>query len=264
MLDVHPPHEAAHTWKDFFIHIATIVVGLLIAIGLEQTVERVHEHYQLRETREALGRERDTNHHRMAVNTRHWLEMNAALRNDLQVLDAIRHQPGIRQSDLPGDLNYNQAPFEYDHAVWDAAEKNGIIRLMPLDEANEDQSFYQLAEEMSLQSLHEWDAVNDQRRFLLLDSDPTHLTADELNETVRLTQLSLEKHVQFGFSFGRMADEFPDMPQTLTYKVVKSLIPASIDSKGLAAAHLRTQQRIDELVQRVLAGSTQPQQAPTP
>ena len=32
MLDVHPPHEAAHTWKDFFIHIATICVGLLIAV----------------------------------------------------------------------------------------------------------------------------------------------------------------------------------------------------------------------------------------
>jgi hypothetical protein len=27
------------TWKDFFIHIAAIAVGLLIAIGLEQTVE---------------------------------------------------------------------------------------------------------------------------------------------------------------------------------------------------------------------------------
>jgi len=39
MLDVHPPHEAIHTWKGFFIHIATIVIGLLIAIGLEQTVE---------------------------------------------------------------------------------------------------------------------------------------------------------------------------------------------------------------------------------
>jgi hypothetical protein len=37
MLDVHPPHEVTHTWKDFFIHIATIVVGLLIAIGLEQS-----------------------------------------------------------------------------------------------------------------------------------------------------------------------------------------------------------------------------------
>jgi|GEM_PF-3654432 len=28
MLDVHPPHEAAHTWRDFFIHIVTIVLGL--------------------------------------------------------------------------------------------------------------------------------------------------------------------------------------------------------------------------------------------
>ena len=39
MLDVHPAHHAASTWRDFFIHIITIVIGLLIAIGLEQTVE---------------------------------------------------------------------------------------------------------------------------------------------------------------------------------------------------------------------------------
>src|ERR1017187_10104742 len=36
MLDIHPAHHAASTWRDFFIHIATIVLGLLIAIGLEQ------------------------------------------------------------------------------------------------------------------------------------------------------------------------------------------------------------------------------------
>jgi len=255
MLDVHPPHTPTHTWKDFFIHIATIVVRLVIAVGLEQAVERVHQHYELRETREALDREREGNRHRMEANTRHWLEMDAALRNDLLVLDAVRQHPGIAQSDLPGDLNYNQSPFEYDHAVWDAAEKNGIIRRMPLKEANEDQAFYELAEEMSLQSLHEWDAVNDQRRFLLVDSDPTHLTSDQLDETVRLTQLSLEKHVQFGFSFGRMAKEFPDMPQTLTYKVLNGLLPSPADRNALAAAHQRTRQRIEDHVQKVLASS---------
>jgi hypothetical protein len=26
MLDVHPPHHAASSWRDFFIHIATIVI----------------------------------------------------------------------------------------------------------------------------------------------------------------------------------------------------------------------------------------------
>jgi hypothetical protein len=59
MLDVHPAHHAAGTWRDFFIHIATICVGLLIAISLEQTVERIHQHYELRETREALEREQN-------------------------------------------------------------------------------------------------------------------------------------------------------------------------------------------------------------
>jgi hypothetical protein len=29
-----------------FIHIATIVVGLVIAIGLEQTLEAIHEHHE--------------------------------------------------------------------------------------------------------------------------------------------------------------------------------------------------------------------------
>ena len=61
MLDVHPPHAAAHSWKDFFIHIATIVVGLIIAVGLEQTVEFFHHRHEVAETREALRIERDHN-----------------------------------------------------------------------------------------------------------------------------------------------------------------------------------------------------------
>ena len=57
MLDVHPPHEATHTWKDFFIHIATICVGLLIAVGLEQSVEAIHRHNETVELRESLDHE---------------------------------------------------------------------------------------------------------------------------------------------------------------------------------------------------------------
>jgi hypothetical protein len=57
MLDVHPPHAPTHTWKDFFIHIATICVGLLIAIGLEQTVEAIHRAHERAELRRALGEE---------------------------------------------------------------------------------------------------------------------------------------------------------------------------------------------------------------
>jgi hypothetical protein len=57
MLDVHALHHAAHTWRDFFIHIATITVGLLIAIGLEQTVEYVHHLHQVEAMKESLREE---------------------------------------------------------------------------------------------------------------------------------------------------------------------------------------------------------------
>jgi hypothetical protein len=54
MLDVHAPHEVIYGWKSFFIHIATISIGLLIAIGLEQTVEALHHRHQLDELHESL------------------------------------------------------------------------------------------------------------------------------------------------------------------------------------------------------------------
>jgi hypothetical protein len=54
MLDVHPPHAPTHTWRDFFIHIATIVIGLLIAVGLEQAVEGIHHKHQRQELRDGV------------------------------------------------------------------------------------------------------------------------------------------------------------------------------------------------------------------
>jgi len=45
-MDVHAPHAPLHTWKDFWIHLGTITIGLLIAIGLEQSVEWMHHLHQ--------------------------------------------------------------------------------------------------------------------------------------------------------------------------------------------------------------------------
>jgi hypothetical protein len=61
MLDVHPPTHPTHTWRDFLIHIATIVVGLLIAIGLEQTVELIHHSHQRHELEENLHIDNELN-----------------------------------------------------------------------------------------------------------------------------------------------------------------------------------------------------------
>ncbi len=46
VIDVHAPHGGVHTWKDFWIHLGTITLGLLIAISLEQTVVWMHERHE--------------------------------------------------------------------------------------------------------------------------------------------------------------------------------------------------------------------------
>lgn len=58
VIDVHAAHGGIHTWRDFWIHLGTIALGLLIAIGLEQSVEavhRLHERHQLEADLRAEG-----------------------------------------------------------------------------------------------------------------------------------------------------------------------------------------------------------------
>ncbi len=61
MIDIHAPHERTHSWTDFLIHIATIVVGLFIAIGLEQTVELIHRSHQRHQLEADLRIEAENN-----------------------------------------------------------------------------------------------------------------------------------------------------------------------------------------------------------
>jgi hypothetical protein len=90
MLDVHAPHESAHTWKSFFIHIAIITIGLLIALCLEKTVEFIHHRHQAREGLELLLGEVNENRDTLQKNTKvnEWAERQH--RADLGVLQRLR------------------------------------------------------------------------------------------------------------------------------------------------------------------------------
>ncbi len=57
MLDVHAPHEVLHTCRSVFVHIATIVIGLFIAVALEQSVEAISRHREVGALREDLRQE---------------------------------------------------------------------------------------------------------------------------------------------------------------------------------------------------------------
>lgn len=60
-MEVHPPEHPIFTWKQFFIHMATVCLGLLIALGLEQTVEYLHHRHQGRRFEEDMRMEAERN-----------------------------------------------------------------------------------------------------------------------------------------------------------------------------------------------------------
>ena len=94
MLDVHPIHAPVGGWRDFFIHIATIVVGLCIAVAIQQAVEHVHNRYQIAETRQALRLEREDNYKTLVANTTAWRWGITELQNNLLVFQYLQQHPG--------------------------------------------------------------------------------------------------------------------------------------------------------------------------
>jgi 5-bromo-4-chloroindolyl phosphate hydrolysis protein len=94
MLDVHPPPHAAHGWRDFFVHIATIVIGLLIALGLEQSAEGIHHWRQLAEARDVIAEERAANQREFATATEMFRRETKRFQTNLAVLQYLQEHPG--------------------------------------------------------------------------------------------------------------------------------------------------------------------------
>jgi hypothetical protein len=137
MLDVHAPHESVHTWKDFLIHIATIVIGLLIAIALEQTVEFFHHRHEVAETRAALHEEMQNNIAFFHQNVEGHIMTMAYLHNNLRIFEYLRDHPGTPQDKIPGILYWPVFTQRPQKAAWSTAEHTDVLSLMPRAEVRE-------------------------------------------------------------------------------------------------------------------------------
>jgi len=130
MIDIHDAHNAAHTWTDFFIHIATIVLGLFIAVGLEQIVEHIHHHYQAEQARADLADELGNNRDVLRINIMQLHIHERNLRADLGVLDRFR-----THSSAPGDrLLIFDILRIFSNVHWKNAEETGATAYLSPDE----------------------------------------------------------------------------------------------------------------------------------
>jgi hypothetical protein len=98
VIDVHPPHEPLHGWRDFFLHLSTITIGLLIALSFEGLVEWQHHRHLVHDAESSLHAEIQGNAKDMTDVLADLHKKQDTLKHDVSVLKVV-----IATKKLPKD-----------------------------------------------------------------------------------------------------------------------------------------------------------------
>ena len=246
MLEPHAPHESVHSLKDALIHIAIIVVGLLIAVGLEELAELFHHRHQVAETREALNQELDYNIKLFQQTTKDTRWETAEYQNDMLVFEYLQQHPGTPQQNLPGILIWTHGDNRYRYAAWETAQQSGVTALMPQDVVAQAATMHHDLHHAEDMAEDEYSASHDAEAYIYQDYDPSHLTPAEVAKEIELMRTVLMWHYRYVQALGLIAKRnpgFTDGPTAAEYAQIRS-IPDAQTQQLLAPARDLTLSRL--------------------
>jgi hypothetical protein len=128
-MEVHPPEHGIHSFRDFLVHMGTITLGLLIAIGLEATAQAIHHHHQVTEAREQIHHELEANRHTIA--------------KDRDVLQKayVQMRSNLTELQRDGPLDSDKLHFGWyweggESSAWQTVRDTGVVAFMPYEEVH--------------------------------------------------------------------------------------------------------------------------------
>lgn len=139
MLDVHPPNEPVHGWRDFFIHLATITIGLLIALSMEGCVEWKHHRNLVHEAEESLREEIKTNAQELAGALDDVHKEQKSLQEDVAVMTRIIADPKKTNRE---NMTVNFRVRSFNDVSWRTAQSTGALSYMTYREAQRYSDIY--------------------------------------------------------------------------------------------------------------------------
>jgi hypothetical protein len=191
MLDVHPPHEPVHGVRDFILHLLTITIGLLIAVGIEGCVEWQHHRHLVHEAETSLHEEIKSNADGMqsVIDSIH--NQQKTLKQDVAILQQFA------KGNTPKDKNMSVTwrILSFDDVSWRTAQATGAFAYMPYADAREYANLYRAqAEYDGVQHQAMRDATYSIAPFADTDEkspDPTPEEAKEIIARIQVLQAQL-------------------------------------------------------------------------
>jgi hypothetical protein len=225
MLDVHAPHEAIHTWKTFFIHLATIVIGLLIAVGLEQTVEYFHHRRQVAEIRRSLAEERRINELIFASACNEFRRYAPILLGSLQTLTYLHAHPDAPPSQWPGRFSFYMLNTRFQDSAWKTALQSAALEYMPRAEVRTYSDVYARLAEVSDESVAEFHAVIRAKSFMLQLTEPSTFNSEQSIQAYALVSDVVTNLYLMGIGERNLARLYSDFQSPPTDMELYALIP---------------------------------------
>ena len=186
MLDVHAPEHGIHGIRDFFIHLLTITVGLLIALGLENLAEWRHHVHLKHQAEQTMRLE-------IRANQKDLQEVIAAVPRETEALKKIEALLiDISNGKAPTAKNLQTGIMQVtpENAAWNTASATGALNYMDYAEVQRFASAYNLQEKL--------DRFQDQALAPLLgimagfsSSDPAKMTQAQAQSMLQDVHLSL-------------------------------------------------------------------------
>jgi hypothetical protein len=147
VIDVHPPTEPVHGWRDFLLHLLTITIGLLIALSMEGCVEWRHHRQLVREAVSSLQGEIQTNTDKTAGALDDIRKEMESLKKDVEVMSRTIANPKTPNYE---ELTVNFRIRTFDDVSWRTAQSTGALGYMDYEQAHEYSNLYAQQNEIYL------------------------------------------------------------------------------------------------------------------
>jgi hypothetical protein len=181
VLDVHPPHERIRSWQDFFLHLATITIGLFIALSLEGMVEWIHHLHLVHQARVTIHKEMTENRKLLADDLTNIKDDEARIEADIKVLTGLRSGAKFEHSSLQYHVDWSS----FADSAWRTAEATGALNYMDYEAAQSLSEIYGQQHIVTSRGLQVFDLQNRAIAPIYITGDPNLMSKDEIQLTLQ-------------------------------------------------------------------------------
>jgi hypothetical protein len=191
MLDVHPPHSSVHSWRDFLTHLATITIGLFIALMLEAGVAALHHRHLVREARENIRTELRQNVAEAKKDVGYVQDNADNMKSNIEKARQLRSNSHALEH---GEMHFTFTWSSFNDSAWRSARDTGALAYMPSTEVQRYADAYNQQDIVDRQAVDIFTHQSELLAPFVIESDPTDFRPEEIQTFMResaITELRL-------------------------------------------------------------------------